>query len=104
MEVSQAERLKDLEKENAHLKKIVADQVLGLEILKEALEKEAVSLGHKRQIAKRLIEESRCTQRQACQRRRYIEDISRAVTSFTPTLFGGGGQLKMLTNVDEFTR
>ena len=57
MEASQAERLKDLEKENAHLKKIVADQVLGLEILQEALEKEAVSLGHKRQIAKRLIEE-----------------------------------------------
>ena len=38
MEVSQAERLKDLEKENARLKKIVADQVLGLEIQQEALE------------------------------------------------------------------
>lgn len=37
-QVSQAERLKDLEKENARLKKIVADQVLGLEILQEALE------------------------------------------------------------------
>ena len=38
MEVSQAKRLEDLEKENARLKKIVADQVLGLEILQEALE------------------------------------------------------------------
>ena len=38
MEVSQAGRLKDLEKENARLKKIVADEVLGLEILQEALE------------------------------------------------------------------
>ena len=38
MEVSQAKRLKDLEKENARLKKIVADQVLGLEIQQEALE------------------------------------------------------------------
>ena len=37
-QVSQAERLKDLEKENARLKKIVADQMLGLEILQEALE------------------------------------------------------------------
>ena len=38
MEVSQAKRLEDLEKENARLKKIVADEVLGLEILQEALE------------------------------------------------------------------
>lgn len=39
MEVSQAKRLKELERENARLKKIVADQVLGMEILQEALEK-----------------------------------------------------------------
>ncbi len=39
MEVSQAKRLKELERENARLKKIVADQVLGREILQEALEK-----------------------------------------------------------------
>ena len=39
MEISQAKRLKELEKENARLKKIVADQVLGMEILQEALEK-----------------------------------------------------------------
>ena len=39
MDVSQAKRLKELEKENARLKKIVADQVLGMEILQEALEK-----------------------------------------------------------------
>lgn len=39
MEVSQAKRLKELERENSRLKKIVADQVLGMEILQEALEK-----------------------------------------------------------------
>jgi putative transposase len=39
MEVSQAKRLKELERENARLKKIVADQVLGMEILQEALGK-----------------------------------------------------------------
>ena len=39
MEVSQAKRLRELERENARLKKIVADQVLGMEILQEALEK-----------------------------------------------------------------
>ena len=39
LRVDQAKRLKELEKENARLKKIVADQVLGMEILQEALEK-----------------------------------------------------------------
>ena len=39
MEFSQAKRLRELEKENTQLKKIVADQVLGMEILQEALEK-----------------------------------------------------------------
>lgn len=36
MKVDQAKRLKDLEKENARLKKIVADQTLDMEILREA--------------------------------------------------------------------
>ncbi len=35
MRVDQAKRLKDLEKENAQLKKIVADQALELAILKD---------------------------------------------------------------------
>lgn len=38
MRVEQAKRLRDLEKENARLKKIVADQALDNSILKEALE------------------------------------------------------------------
>ena len=36
LDVIQARRLKDLEKENARLKKLVADQALDIEILKEA--------------------------------------------------------------------
>lgn len=36
MGVSQARRLKDLEKENQRLKKLVADQALDVSILKEA--------------------------------------------------------------------
>lgn len=36
MDVSQARRLKELEKENQRLKKLVADQALDIEILKEA--------------------------------------------------------------------
>lgn len=39
LDVRQAKRLKDLEAENKRLKKIVADQVLGMEILQEAIEK-----------------------------------------------------------------
>ena len=36
LKVDQAKRLKDLERENARLKKVVADQVLDISILKEA--------------------------------------------------------------------
>ena len=39
LDVKQAKRLKELEAENRRLKKIVADQVLGMEILQEAIEK-----------------------------------------------------------------
>ncbi len=35
MDVSQAKRLKDLEKENQQLKKLVADQALDIQILKK---------------------------------------------------------------------
>ena len=37
MQVSQAKKLKDLERENARLKKLVADQALDRAILEEAL-------------------------------------------------------------------
>ena len=38
MRINQAKRLKELEKENAHLKKLVADQALGLAIMKDVAE------------------------------------------------------------------
>ena len=37
MQVSQAKKLKDLERENARLKRVVADQALDKAILEEAL-------------------------------------------------------------------
>jgi hypothetical protein len=37
--LDQAKRLKELEKENARLKRLLADEILGKELLKEALEK-----------------------------------------------------------------
>ena len=39
MKLDQAKRLKELEKENARLKRLLADEILGKELLKEALEK-----------------------------------------------------------------
>ena len=39
MKLDQAKRLKELQKENARLKRMLADEMLGKELLKEALEK-----------------------------------------------------------------
>jgi putative transposase len=39
LEVDQAKLLKELQKENARLKRMLADEILGKELLKEALEK-----------------------------------------------------------------
>lgn len=40
MELDQAKLLKGLQKENARLKRMLADEMLGKELLKEALEKQ----------------------------------------------------------------
>jgi putative transposase len=39
MKLDQARQLKELQKENARLKRMLADEMLGKELLKEALEK-----------------------------------------------------------------
>ena len=39
IDVNQAKRMKELEKENARLKRMLADKMLGIEILQETLEK-----------------------------------------------------------------
>ena len=39
LEISQAKQLKELQRENARLKRMLADEMLGKELLKEALEK-----------------------------------------------------------------
>ena len=39
MDMDQAKQLKELQKENARLKRMLADELLGKELLKEALEK-----------------------------------------------------------------
>ena len=39
LEISQAKQLKELQRENPRLKRMLADEMLGKELLKEALEK-----------------------------------------------------------------
>ena len=39
IDINQANRMKELEKENARLKRMLADKMLGIEILQETLEK-----------------------------------------------------------------
>ena len=41
LEVDQAKQLKELQRENARLKRMLADEMLGKELLKEALEKKS---------------------------------------------------------------
>ena len=51
IDVNQAKRMKELEKENARLKRMLADKMLGIEILQETLEKKwqmSLTLGSKR--------------------------------------------------------
>ncbi len=66
MPLDQAKRLKELEKENARLKRLLADEILGNELLKEALEKKVVSPSHKRQIAGIFVNRGLCSERAAC--------------------------------------
>ena len=50
IDVNQAKRMKELEKENARLKRMLADKMLGIEILQETLEKKwqmSLTLGSK---------------------------------------------------------
>ena len=61
MKLDQAKQRKELQKENARLKRLLADEILGKELSKEALEKKVVRPGHKRQIAVSLVERGRCS-------------------------------------------
>ena len=45
IDVNQAKRMKELEKENTRLKRMLADKLLGIEILQETLEKNGKALG-----------------------------------------------------------
>ena len=73
IDVNQAKRMKELKKENTRLKRMLADKLLGIEILQKTLEKNGkcrlrsvVSPGHKRQVAERYVTRGRCSMRRVC--------------------------------------
>ena len=66
MTLSELKRLKALEEENARLKRIVAQQVIDIEILKEINSKKMVSPLARRSVVKYLVKRDRCSQRRAC--------------------------------------
>ena len=65
MSETDAKRLKTLEKENAELKKMFAEAMLGIKVLKEAIEK-ALSPAHRRDLARQTKKKEGCSQRQTC--------------------------------------
>ncbi|MEO1476628.1 MAG: IS3 family transposase [Pseudomonadota bacterium] len=67
MKVDQAKRLKDLEKENARLKRLLADAELDKAILKEAAFGKLVGPSRKRQFIEHACTELGVSERQACQ-------------------------------------
>ena len=58
--------MKEPQRENARLKRMLADEMLGNEQLKEALGKKVMSPGHKRQIVEEFVAPGRCSGRAAC--------------------------------------
>jgi transposase InsO family protein len=65
MDLNEAKRLKELEKENTELKKMLADALLAKRVLEYAVEK-IVSPGHKEQVAQAAVHDGMCSGRAAC--------------------------------------
>ena len=65
MEVSEARRLKALEKENAKLKRLLAESVMAVSTLKELLAKKLVTPGLRREAVTWAIREKEYSQRRA---------------------------------------
>ena len=66
MNTTRARKLKELEKENLRLKKLVADLSLDNAILKEVLSKKVVSPDRRREAVKQVMEALQVSERRAC--------------------------------------
>jgi len=66
MEVSEAKRLKELERENTELKKMLAESLLKNRVLEVRMRKKVVSPEHRRMMAKNAVAAKMCSGRAAC--------------------------------------
>src|ERR1035438_2549304 len=80
MELTELQQLRGLRDENARLKRLVADQALHIQVLKEVNGKKRVSPSQKRRAASSVVEAQRCSGRQAC---RYL-GLGRSTWHYTP--------------------
>ncbi|MDF2235887.1 IS3 family transposase [Albimonas sp. CAU 1670] len=80
MEASDAKKLRELEVENARLKRIVADQMLDMTAMKELLGKKRVTPMAKRRAVGFLISQLGLSERRSCR----IVDLSRSVQQYRP--------------------
>jgi putative transposase len=66
MEVNEARRMKELERENSELKKMLAESLLKNRVLEAVWEKIALRVARRREHAQRLTSEGLCSARAAC--------------------------------------
>ena len=66
MDLADAKRLKELEKENGELKKMLAESMVKIRVLEEANSKKVVSPAQKKQAVEHVIVQGLCSVRRAC--------------------------------------
>jgi putative transposase len=67
IQAADAKRLKGLEKENSELKKMRAEAMLYIPVLKEVDAKKRVSQSHKRRAVQHMVQLGLCSKRRACE-------------------------------------
>jgi hypothetical protein len=66
MEINEGRRLKELERENNELKKMLAESLLKNRVLEAVCEKKLRVRQHRRVVAQELVKNKACSQRAAC--------------------------------------
>ena len=79
MDVNEARHLKELERENTELKKMLAEALLAKQVLEYVIEK-IISPGHKKQLVSSVVSAGLCSGRAGCR----ILRLTRA-TGWSPT-------------------
>ena len=66
LDLDEVKELKTLREENSRLKRLVADQLLNIQVLKEVNSKKMVSPAQKRHAAQGVVAAGLCSRRRAC--------------------------------------